>query len=409
MESSSPRARRAALDVLVRVDRDRAYADRTLDALLRRRTGLSGRDRGFVTELVYGTLRHGIYIDFILNSLASRPLSKTPVLVRNALRMGVHQLLHMRVPSHAAVNETVNLVRANHKSTTGFVNAMLRKVARLDGDGSLPTPEPPESAHALAVAGSHPEWLVQEMLERFGLDEVRDWVAANNQTPPLMLRANPLRTTRESLMSALEQEGLGVNASTFLDHGLEVQDAGHVTQLDAFKSGECSVQDYAAQLVTVLSAPQPGMTVLDACAAPGGKSGHAAEAMNNQGHVLAVDVHPGRTQLIAKNATRLGLSAIHPATFDASQPDTLSEELAKREIEGLDRAVVDAPCSGMGTLRRNPELRRRARADLKELTALQDALLSSIAPHVKPGGRLVYSVCTVTQAEGIERVRAFLA
>ncbi len=407
--AQSPRARRAALDVLVRVDRDGAYADRALDAVLRRRTGFTARDKGLVTELVYGTLRHAIYIDFILGRLATRPLRKTPVQVRNALRMGAHQILNMRVPSHAAVNETVKLVRGSHRSATGFVNAMLRKISTFQKEGQLPEPDDSDPIDALAITGSHPDWLLREIEKRQGLDETRAFVDANNQTPPLMLRANPLRIDRDRLDAELKDAGLEVDIPSFLPHGLEVRGAGHITELPAFQEGRCSVQDYAAQMVTLLAEPRPAMTVLDACAAPGGKSCHAAELMNDEGRIFALDIHPGRTRLIHGNAQRLGLVSIHTVALDASDGASLHHELIALDAETVDLALVDAPCSGLGTIRRHPELRLRKESELPSLIRLQSQLLESVGARVKAGGRLVYSVCTVTRAEGIERVRDFLS
>lgn len=407
--AQAPRARRAALDVLVRVDRDGAYADRALDAVLRRRTSFSGRDKALVTELVYGTLRHCIYIDFILGRLATRPLRKTPAQVRNALRMGAHQILNMRVPSHAAVNETVNLVRGSHRSATGFVNAMLRKIATYQKEGQLPEPDDGDPIEALAITGSHPEWLLHEVEKRQGIEETRALVEANNQTPPLMLRVNRMRGNRDAVARELREAGFEVDVPSFLPDGLEVRGAGHIPEVAAFREGRCSVQDFAAQMVTVLAEPQPGLTLLDACAAPGGKSCHAAELMGDEGRVFAFDIHPGRTRLIHDNAERLGLKTIQTVALDASDRESLHHELLRLEAETVDLAVVDAPCSGLGTLRRHPELRLRKETELPSLLRLQSQLLESVAPRVKPGGRLVYSVCTVTRAEGIERIRDFLS
>lgn len=405
--AAPPSARQLALEVLVRVDRDGAYADRALDSVLRRASGLADRDRGLATELVYGTLRHSIHLDFILGHLATRPLHKARVEVRNALRMGAHQLLNMRVPTHAAVNETVALVRGKNRGAAGFVNALLRKVSVLADSGELPEPE--GELDAIATLGSHPFWLLQEVARRLGDDDVGEFVAANNHTPPLMLRANPTRTSREELAAALTERGMNVTVSDALPHGLIVEDAGHITELPEFERGECSAQDFAAQLIGHLTEPTPGASVLDVCAAPGGKSCHAAELMGDEGTVVAVDVHPGRSGLIAKNAERLGLKSVQALALDASDDEALVAALDERSLpREFDRVVVDAPCSGMGTLRRHPELRLRKKSEISPLVHLQTKLLAAVAPRVKIGGRLVYSVCTVTEREGIEQARAFL-
>ncbi|MEO1172090.1 MAG: 16S rRNA (cytosine(967)-C(5))-methyltransferase RsmB [Myxococcota bacterium] len=402
-----PNARQLALDVLIRVDRDDAYADRALDAGLRRGAGLEERDRGLATELVYGTLRHSIHIDFILEQLATKPLSKARADVRNALRMGAHQILNMRIPTHAAVNETVALVRHRHRGATGFVNALLRKVAALADNGELP--EPDGALKSLATLGSHPMWLLQEVERRLGEEEVGEFVAANNQTPPLMLRANSVRTSRDALADALTARGMAVNVPPYLADGLEVRDAGHITELEEFNRGECSAQDFAAQLVGLLVAPMSGAAVLDACAAPGGKSCHVAELMGDEGLVVAADIHPGRTGLIGQNAERLGLTTVRPIALDTSDGEALAQGLSAADHpDAYDRVIVDAPCSGMGTLRRHPELRMRKKSELASLVKLQGKILDAVAPRVKVGGRLVYSVCTITEREGIEQARGFL-
>ncbi|MEM6730450.1 MAG: SAM-dependent methyltransferase, partial [Myxococcota bacterium] len=270
-------------------------------------------------------------------------------------------------------------------------------------------PDATEPLEALGVMGSHPVWFLEELSERIGLEETRSFVDANNQSPPLMLRVNRTRTDRDSLAKTLSENGLEVDVPTFVPEGLEVRDAGLITEVEEFQLGHCSVQDFAAQLVGALAAPEPGMAVLDACAAPGGKTCHVAELMGDDGRVIALDIHPGRTRLITENATRLGLSSITTMALDASDGELLGKELAALDAPQVDVALLDAPCSGLGTLRRHPELRLRKESELPGLVRLQTQLLDAISGCVKPGGHLVYSVCTVTRAEGIEQVKEFLA
>ena len=402
MTRGGNQARVLAHKVLVRVVREGAYADRALDAALGR-ARLSTRDRALSTELVYGTLRHIGAIDFLLAQLSNRPLRKIAPPVIAALRLGVYQLLHTRVPARAAVHESVELVRRDHRHATGFANAVLRKVAALKERDELPEPSRVlgDPMEALAASTSHPVWVLEEVAAQRGEEEMRAWAAANNERPRVSLR---VRTGEDRDEIA---ETLSATTPELFPDGL-LLDGGNPAELAGFAAGRFTVQDLAAQLVGRLAAPVPGSFVLDACAAPGGKAVHLAELMQDRGHVLAVDIHPAKTRLIQRASKRLGLTSVEVAAGDASDPDVLSDLLYERSRENVDLAVIDAPCSGMGTLRRNPELRRRPAASVAELTRLQDALLDAVTTVLAPAGVLVYAVCTVTRAEGPERVAAFL-
>ncbi|MEE8409131.1 MAG: 16S rRNA (cytosine(967)-C(5))-methyltransferase RsmB [Myxococcota bacterium] len=409
-ESRIAPARRLAHGVLLRVARDGAYADRALDVALSR-ARLSSRDRALATELVYGTLRHQIFIDFVLGRLSNRPLRKTAVPVLAALRLGTYQLLETRVPRHAAVDETVALARSKTPHAAGFANALMRKVATLLDEGRLPDPTElyDDPLEALAVAGSHPLWILRELHARYGKKRVAAWVEANNQRPPISLRVNRLRARRDEIATMLTRDaGLTVETPSEFPDGLCVSPGGNVADWPGFNEGNYTVQDLAAQLVSCLAAPEPGAIVLDACAAPGGKAIHLAELMQDRGLVLAVDVHNAKTRLIDAAAKRLGLSSVKALAADASNPVALADLLADAGHPAVSVAVVDAPCSGLGTLRRNPELRLHDQKSVARLCQLQDALLDSVATVVEPGGVLVYAVCTVTDAEGPQRLVRFL-
>lgn len=410
MNHTVSQARRVAHEVLLRVLRDQAYADRALDAALDR-SGLDERDRGLATELVYGTLRQQQRLDFMLGQLAERPLRKLHPAVLIALRLGAYQILETRIPAPAAVHETVSLVRAGHKYAAGFANALLRKLATLHERGELPRVEDvhEDPLDQLAIAGSHPRWFLQRIVDELGMDEARELVAANNRAPPLSVRVNRLRASREDVARALTDAGAEVDIPIHFPEGLVARGLGYVRNVAAFNDGHFTVQDLAAQLVGELCGPAPGSVVLDVCAAPGGKATHLAELMDDEGVVLAVDVHPGRTRLIADAAARVGLKSLVTAVADASDASLLRERLEQAaKVSQVDLALVDAPCTGMGTLRRNPELRGRPESTIPMMTRLQDAILDSVATLVKPGGALVYAVCTITREEGALRIAEFL-
>ncbi len=402
------KTRLIAHEVLLRILRDGAYADRALSAALDR-SGLDERDRAFVTDLVYGTLRHGLRLDYYIASLATRPLHKVPLATLVALRLGAYQLLETRVADHSAVGEAVALVRRFGPHQAGFANAILRELGRRRDAGKLPDPERQgvSPKEAIAIASAHPLWLVELVADEVGLEETRAWAQANNSVAPLSLRVNRLRATRDSVAAELREAGVEVELGPLPD-ALAITGGGAIAALPGFAEGRFTVQDAAAQLVGLLASPAPGSFVLDVCAAPGGKATHMAELMDDRGRVLAVDVHAGKTRLVAQSATRLGLTSITAVARDASSGEGLRELLREYGREQVDAVLLDAPCSGLGTVRRNPELRHRGPKAIGELCAKQDRLLDACAAVLRPGGHLTYAVCTLTRAEGHERVLAFL-
>jgi 16S rRNA (cytosine967-C5)-methyltransferase len=402
-------ARVVAHEVLQRVWRDGAYADRALDAALKR-SSLDERDRALAAELVYGTLRRALWLDWLLGHLVKRPLAEVPLPTLTALRLGAYQLLATRIADHGAVSEAVALVRRTHPHQTGFANAVLRELGRRRDAGILPDPrrEVEGRRQALAVEGGMPVWLVNRIAEELGDEEAERFVAASNAVAPLWLRVRQ-RAELDQVVQRLEAHGLEVQRHSVLPRALAVRGGGSPALWPGFAEGDFTVQDAAAQIVGLLAAPTLGSFVLDACAAPGGKAAQLAEAVGPTGRVLAVDLHPGRVRLVTGNAQRLGLDNITAAAADATDAAALRAQAVALGYEEAGLVLVDAPCSGLGTLRRNPELRYRPQSSIAELTALQDRLLDACATLVGEGGALCYAVCTITREEGPERVRAFLA
>lgn len=396
-------SRKTALDVLLRVEQDGAYADRALDAALKR-ARVRPEERGLVTELVYGTLRQQSYLDFIIGCFSSRGVDKLDPVLRVGLRLGAHQLVAMRVPSHAAVHETVGAIGSRSHRVKGFANAVLRKIAGAQSQDELPRVEDvePDPIRAMSIRGSHPEWFLRELHGRLGDEELAALVEANTREAPLMLRTQELRGSRDELCEELEHCG----AVAWGSAGIILKDFhGSPTELDAFASGLCTVQDGGAQLVAELANPGRGARILDLCAAPGGKSTHLAELSGDEGKVLACDIHAGRTRLIGANAERLGLTSVEACICDATDSDAIGALVEGAGWQGADVLVVDAPCSGLGTLRRHPELRLRKEEGVAELVELQRRILSAALAHLAPGGTLVYSVCTQTEREGWAQAR----
>ncbi len=394
-------ARSLALFVLQDVFEKGAYANIALSKRLNE-SRLSPLDRRLATEIVYGTIKSYETLDWILGHYIKKPLSQTELLVINILRLGIYQIYFLdKIPSSAAVNESVNLAKTfAHPGVSGFVNAVLRSAVREPEKVRYPNLSKDPARH-IALRECHPEWLVRRWLDKLGLEETQALCRFNNANPPLTLRTNTLRTTRTELMQKLTEAGAEVEASAVAPEGILCHKMGD-EPLKFLREGLCQAQDESSMLVGHVMAPQPEEFVIDACAAPGGKSTHLATLMQNRGRVLAVDIHPHKMALIEDNQQRLGLTIIEAKPLDATRLHLFYSQQA-------DRVLVDAPCSGLGVLRRRPDARWRKEASLKELPELQTKILNSAAQCVKPGGVLVYSTCTLEEAENDAIVNTFLA
>jgi 16S rRNA (cytosine967-C5)-methyltransferase len=379
-------ARAVAAEAIRRVTDGEAFSNLLLPSLLDR-AGLAGRERNLATELTYGTLRRLIPIDRSLADLVRRPLERAPAPARAALRLGAYQLLHTRIPSHAAVAETVSLVPQAQRA---FVNAVLRRLA-----ASPTRPPSGEDDEAVAARTGLAPWAVGELRRLLG-DEAEEAAAALASPAPLPLRANPCRTGPERLARRLEEAGLDPRPGTLHPGTLRVE-GGRPSDLPGFAEGWFAVQDEASAWVVDVLDPRPGERILDACAGPGGK---ATDVACRAGAVVAGDVSLRRLGLIKRTASRLGVT-VRLVAQDASRP-------ALRE--GFDRVLVDAPCTGIGAARRRPELLwRPRRTDLSRLARLQVRIAVGGASLLRPGGLLLYSVCTYPRAETDAACDALLA
>jgi 16S rRNA (cytosine967-C5)-methyltransferase len=396
-----PGARAVALDVLLSVERTRTFADEALDHY-RRRSVLDNRDRALALELVYGVLRRQNTLDWRLDHVATKSMAKLPARVRMALRLGAYQLLHLdRIPPSAAVNESVALVKVGRPGHwPGFVNAVLRALIR--------TPAPPwpdretDPVKALSVQHACPSWLAERWLARYGIQDAEALCRATTIIPPLTIRVNALRTTRDKLAARLTESGCAVTPTRISPAGLILDTSGSVADLPWFRDGLFYVEDEAAQLVAPILDPQPGESVLDACAAPGGKATHLAALMQNRGTIVATDKSAARLSLLEDNCRRLGIGIVRTVKADAAA--SLSKDLGGP----FDRILVDAPCSGLGVLRRHPEGKWRKDAHaLAQHRTLQRRLLDQAADRLRPGGVLVYSTCSSEPEENEQVIDQF--
>jgi 16S rRNA (cytosine967-C5)-methyltransferase len=383
--------------------------DKALDDELERRAAdgrLDARDRSLAMELAYGTVRRLETIDWRLEPVLKRPLPRLPVVVQMVLRLGAYQLLCLdRIPPSAAVNESVALMKSYTKALkrdwSGFVNAVLRNVIRTP-EPALPDPNV-DPARSLSVRHSVPLWLCTRWIDRLGVEQADAACRGSGSVPAVTLRVNRLRVTREQFLDRLKHEGIAAGPTAVSPVGVALEQGEAVTSLPGFQDGDFYVEDEAAQLIPPLLDPQPGEQVLDACAAPGGKTTHLAALMQNRGEILALDRNADRLKLVDENRRRLGITIIRTMRADAaiSCPSAFQDRR-------FDRILVDAPCSGLGVLRRHPEAKwTKHEAMFARHHRLQTQILDAVASVLRPGGVLVYSTCSTEREETEDVVAQF--
>ncbi len=412
--------RQLAFLALRDIHKQGAFTDIALDRVLRS-AELNSADRGLVTELVYGSVRRQRTLDAIIDQLGKKKAHQQPPDFRTILHIGLYQLRYQeRIPASAAVNTTVELAKANgFKGLAGVVNGLLRQYERLaatppDAANSNPKSNiqnptsndplqlPTDSVERLGVLHSFPDWIIQMWLEQLGTEETEQLCQWFNQPATIDLRVNPLRVSIEDVEAAMQSAGVDVRRVPHLPQALRVVGGtGNIQQLPGFSEGWWTVQDSSAQLVSHLLNPQPGDVVIDACAAPGGKTTHMAELMGDEGKICACDRAASRLKKLQENAQRLQLQSIQIFTGDSRNFPQFTNS--------ADKVLLDAPCSGLGTLHRRPDIRWRVTpATVQELSLLQGELLQQAATWVKPGGILVYATCTLHPQENEGVIQSFL-
>ena len=359
---------------------------------------LPPRDRALAFEIATGTVRFLSQLDAQLDACMNRPLPRGKAFVRAILQTALYQARHLRVPARAAVNEAVNLIkRSPDRHQAGFVNAVLRQAVALDPETVLARIADPLAR--LALEQAHPEWLVRRWAEVVDPETLTRRLQANNSPAPLTLRVNRLRSDPGTVQAAL---GETARPARHCPDGLILDQGGAVAGLPGFEQGWFAVQDQAAQLVSILLAPRPGERILDACAAPGGKTAHLAALAGGGARITAVEKYPGRLRRLHDNLTRLGVDGVEIVVGDAGDPALLADKT-------FDRALLDVPCSATGVIRRHPEIKwRRTPGDVARLAARQRRILDAVAPRVRPGGVLVYATCSLEPEENADQIDRFL-
>lgn len=392
-------ARETALRALISFRREDTWPDLYLKKACR---DMSREESALCASLTYGVLQNRAWLDFLIGSFSSRPVEKLTPQVLDALRLGAYQLVFLtRMPQSAAVHETVELVKAHgNPAAAGYANGVLRALQRsLEHLPEVPKDDP---LHYLSVRYSHPRWFVGKMHKRLGYEGCEALLQADNLPAVATARVNTLKTTRHALLARLAEEGLEAVPHAALENALVFPELRGVLQSGALREGLLYIQDAASQLCVEALGPRPGETVLDLCAAPGGKSLLAAQMMEDRGTLLSMDIHPHKTDLIAENAARYGAACIQTFPADASVTrDAL--------LERADAIICDVPCSGMGVIRKKPDVRYKDGDRIKALPPLQLSILENAGRYLKPGGRLIYSTCTVLKEENEAVVEKFLA
>lgn len=395
-------AREAALLTLNACQRQGGWSDGILKRQLAA-AKLDSRDAGLATQLCFGVLQNQILLDFYLSKFSNIPLKRMEGKVLQALRLGLYQILFLdKIPQSAAVNSAVAMTKTHCKNpkAAGMVNGILRSIGRsLD---ELPAVPNEDVVEYLSIKYSHPAWFVKEIILTLGGAEAAQFLAANNSQPPMTAMVNTTKTSAVDLRAELEQEGVETENHPWLENCLLLSKTGDLERLQAFQKGCFYIQDPASRLSIAASGVKPGMQVLDCCAAPGGKSFAAAIAMNNQGSVTSCDLHPHKKKLIQAGADRLGLDIIRAETADG-------KEFRPEWEESFDLVLVDAPCSGLGVIRKKPDIRYKDPKPLEDLPKIQGAILANAARYVKPGGILMYSTCTVLRRENEDVVQNFVS
>ena len=393
-------AREAAMLTLTACDRQGAWSEGHLKRILKERA-LDRRDAALATRLCFGVLQTRMTLDWYLEQRCTGGLKKLEPKVLSILRISLYQILYMdKIPPSAAVNEGVQLTKQHCRNprAAGMINGVLRGILR---DMPLPLPQGRDDLETLSLQTSHPRWLVEEFAQELGMDGVQAWLNADNDQPPTTAQVNTCLCSMEQAMAELEQDGVEVTRHPWLTGCLLLAGTGDLERLSSYQKGHFYIQDAAARLAVTAAQIQPGQRVLDCCAAPGGKSFAAGMDMNNQGEIISCDIHVHKIKLLQAGANRLGLTILEAQLQSAAQ---------RRQdwVEGFDTVLVDVPCSGLGIIRKKPDIRYKDPKPLDGLPKVQKEIVDNCAAYVRPGGVMIYATCTLRAKENQDVVTWFL-
>lgn len=393
--------REIALKILYKIDVQNAYSNIALDEMVKQnRKMIDERDIGLISEIVYGVTTWKLTLDIIINKYSKLKLKKLSPWILNILRMGIYQIIFLdKIPKSAAVNESVNLAkRYGHKSSSNFVNAILRKVDKKDYEELF---EIENNVERISKTTSMPVWVIEELLKDNEINKVENICKSSNLKPKLSIRVNNLKTNKKELIKKLKNEGCTVEEG-ILDDFLILNKAKNIENLESFKLGLFTIQDEAAGLIPIILNPDENDRVLDACSAPGGKTSYLAEIMKNSGEIESWDIYEHRLKLVEENVKRLGIKNVKTKEKDASVFD-------EKYKEKFDKILLDVPCLGIGVLKRKPDIKwQRSKNDIKNIVEIQEKILQNCSNYLKIGGEIVYSTCSILKDENADIIKSFI-
>jgi len=393
-------AREIALKALYKIEKENAYSNLVLDEIIKEnKSKLTSVDIGFISELVYGITTYRITLDYIISKYSKTKINKISIFAKNILRMGIYQIIFLsKVPKSAAVNESVNLAKKYANKSSGFINAILRKVSLEDYNQIDNIKDEKEK---ISIKYSMPKWIIEELSKEFKLEEVEKICINSNLKPRTTIRVNTIKIKQEELMQIFNQKNIKYE-KTEINNFIYLDNLKNISELEEFKKGYFTIQDLAAGLTSIILAPKKGETILDACSAPGGKTTHLAEIMENMGEITAWDLYKSRLNLVNENAKRLGINIIKADEKDAGEFDN-------NLLEKFDKILLDVPCLGIGVIKRKPDIKwQREKADLEKIKKEQLKILENCSKYLKNNGYMVYSTCSILKEENEEIIKQFL-
>lgn len=392
-------ARELAFKTLYDIERNKNYSNISINKNFKN-INISDQEKGLATELIYGIIENKYYLNYIIDKLSKIKSKKMSTYVKISLWLGIYQILFLdSIKEHAAVNESVSLIKKYDKKSSGFVNAILRNILR--NKETIMDIDKDNIVDFLSIKYSYNPWIIQKWINVFGEDFTKDLLDSNSEKPNLYIRTNTTKISRDELIEKLKSQGIICSKVNGIDEAIMVRNLKNIDNNKLFKDGFFTVQDISSMLVGKVTNPKDGSLVLDMCSAPGGKATHLAALMNNSGQVVARDVFEHKLKLINNTVKRLGLRNVEVENFDALKID-------ENSISKFDYVVSDVPCSGMGIIKRKPEIKFKKEEELKDLPVIQSEILNNASKYVKAGGVLIYSTCTIHDEENIDIVNEFL-
>lgn len=392
-------AREIAYKVLLDIEKNKNYSNMAINKHFKD-VKLSNQDRGLATEIIYGVIENKYYIDYMIDKLSKVKTNKMEIYVKTLLRMGIYQIMFLNsISDYAAVNEIVNLAKKKNSKVSGFINGILRNVIRQkETIGSIKVKD---DIDYLAIKYSYDKWMIRNWMIHFGREFTEELLEANSQRPSIYLRTNTLKITRDELIEKLEKQNIKASKVNVVDEAIKVENLKDIENNSLYKEGLFTVQDISSMLVGKVMNPKENSFVLDVCSAPGGKTTHMATLMNNTGQVVSRDIYEHKLKLIKASCKRLNLTNVDVEEYDAMKMD-------KDSIGKFDYVLADVPCSGLGIIRRKPEIKYKEKEEFRDLPPIQKKILENASKYVKKGGTLIYSTCTIQDSENIDVINEFL-